>query len=96
MKTYFNVKDKQYYLDLDSIIEVVEQNEGEINIGKFDVLRMWIDQFISLNDLEINEATNQSEELSDSGKILWNTLLRYNILKEIETENKTFFKPKTK
>jgi hypothetical protein len=56
---------------------------------------MWIDQFISLNDLDINEATEQSESLSDSGKLLWNTLLHYDIIKEIK-ENKTFFKPKTK
>jgi hypothetical protein len=97
MKEYYNIKDKKYYLDLDSIIQCVEQNEGEINIGKFDVLRMWIDQFISLNDLEINEATAQSVDLSDSGKILWNTLLKYDILKEIQIENnKSFFKPKTK
>ena len=95
MKQFYKIKDKEYFLDLDAVISCVEQGEGEINIGKFDVLRMWIDQFISLNDLEINEATKQSEELSDSGKILWNTLLNYNIIKEIK-ENKTFFKPKTK
>ena len=95
MKQYYNIKGKEYFLDLNAVISCVEQGEGEINIGKFDVLRMWIDQFISLNDLEINEATKQSEELSDSGKILWNTLLNYNIIKEIK-ENKTFFKPKTK
>jgi hypothetical protein len=95
MKEYFKILNKEYFLDLDSIINCIEQGEGEINIGKFDVLRMWIEQFISLNDLDINEATEQSEPLSDSGKILWNTLLHYNILKEI-TENKTFFKPKTK
>lgn len=95
MKQYYNIKGKEYFLDLDAVINCVEQGEGEINIGKFDVLRMWIDQFIALNDLDINEATEQSETLSDSGKILWNTLLNYNILKEIK-ENKTFFKPKTK
>lgn len=95
MKKYFDVKGKKYYLDLDSVIQCVEQNEGEINIGKFDLLRMWIDQFIALNDLELNEATNESEPLSDSGMILWNTLLNYDILKEIN-ENKSYFKPKTK
>lgn len=95
MKEYFKVLNKEYFLDLDTVISCVEQGEGEINIGKFDVLRMWIDQFISLNDNDINEATNTSEPLSDSGKILWNTLLYYNVLKEIK-ENKTFFKPKTK
>ena len=95
MKEYFKVLNKEYFLDLDEVIKCVEQGEGEINIGKFDLLRMWIDQFISLNDNDINEATNTSEPLSDSGKILWNTLLNYNIIKEIK-ENKTFFKPKTK
>lgn len=95
MKEYFKVLNKEYFLDLDTVISCVEQGEGEINIGKFDVLRMWIDQFISLNDNDINEATNTSEPLSDSGKILWNTLLNNNIIKEIK-ENKTFFKPKTK
>jgi hypothetical protein len=95
MKEYFKVLNKEYFLDLDEVIKCVEQGEGEINIGKFDLLRMWIDQFISLNDLAINEATEQSEPLSDSGKLLWNTLLHYNIIKEIK-ENKTFFKPKTK
>ena len=95
MKEYFKVLNKEYFLDLDGVIKCVEQGEGEINIGKFDLLRMWIDQFISLNDLDINEATEQSESLSDSGKLLWNTLLHYDIIKEIK-ENKTFFKPKTK
>jgi hypothetical protein len=95
MKEYFKVLNKEYFLDLDTVISCVEQGEGEINIGKFDLLRMWIDQFISLNDNDINEATNTSEPLSDSGKILWNTLLNNNIIKEIK-ENKTFFKPKTK
>jgi hypothetical protein len=95
MKEYFKVLNKEYFLDLDEVIKCVEQGEGEINIGKFDLLRMWIDQFISLNDLDINEATEQSESLSDSGKLLWNTLLHYDIIKEIK-ENKTFFKPKTK
>lgn len=95
MKEYFKVLNKEYFLDLDEVIKCVEQGEGEINIGKFDLLRMWIDQFISLNDLAINEATEQSEPLSDSGKLLWNTLLHYSIIKEIK-ENKTFFKPKTK
>jgi len=95
MREYYTIKNKEYFLDLDSIITCVEQNEGEINIGKFDLIRMWVEQFISLNDNDINEATNESEPLSDSGKLLWNTLLHYNILKEIK-ENKTFFKPKTK
>lgn len=95
MKKFYKINDKEYFLDLDSIITCVEQGEGEINIGKFDMLRMWVEQFISLNDLEINEATGQSDELSDSGKLLWNTLLNYNILKEI-SDNKPFFKPKTK
>ena len=95
MKKYYTVNDREYYLDLESIINSVEQGEGEINIGKFDVLRMFIDQFIALTDNDINEATASSEPLSDSGKILWNTLTYYNILTEIK-ENKTFFKPKTK
>jgi hypothetical protein len=56
---------------------------------------MWIDQFINLTDTEINEATNQSTPLTDAGKILWNTLTNYNVLKEIN-ENKSYFKPKTK
>jgi hypothetical protein len=95
MKEYFKINGKEYYFDLDSIMSRIEQSEGEINIGKFDLIRMWIDQFISLNDNEINEATKQSDEISDSGKIIWNTLLHNNILKEIK-DNNTFFKPKIK
>lgn len=93
MKTYYKVEGKEYYLDVDRIISLIEHNEGEINVGKFDIIRLWLDQFISLNDNEVNEATGQSPELTNSGKILWNTLLKYDVLVEIK-ENKTFFKPK--
>jgi len=95
MKKFYEIEGKKYYFDLDEVIKSVEQQEGEINIGKFDLLRMWIDQFINLTDTEINEATNQSTPLTDAGKILWNTLTNYNVLKEIN-ENKSYFKPKTK
>lgn len=95
MKEFYEINGKKYYLDLDSVINCVEQNEGEINIGKFDLIRLWIDQFITLMDIERDEVTFKNE-LSDSGKIIWNTLLNYDILKEINQKNKSYFKPKEK
>ena len=94
MKEYFKVRDKEYYLDLDEVINTVETNEGEINIGKFDLLRMWVDQFVSLHDIDSDITSSEKGDLTDSGKIMWNTLLKYNVLKEINEDKKYFKKVK--
>jgi hypothetical protein len=94
MREFFKVRDKEYYLDINEVISTVETNEGEMNIGKFDIIRMWVDQFVSLNDFDSDVTSAEHEQLTDSGKIMWNTLLKYNVLKEINEDKKYFKKVK--
>lgn len=87
---------KYYYLDLDMVINSCESGKSydedgsehtEINVFKYDIIKMCIDRVLNEYDEMDEEMSMFSEtQVTPSFKLAFNTLIKSNILVEYDEE----------
>lgn len=80
-----NILNNNEYIDVDRLMKICEDKEGNLDIFKLDMYKMILGRFfdeyeIGEDDSE-NKLLNKSEERTEAYVVVKNTLKKYKILK---------------
>lgn len=81
MNKYLKINNEEYYIDIDQYMKFIsiKDREKEINSFKYDLIKYFIDILLTID--EGDDENSGIDTFSPQFKIAFNTLLKFNILK---------------